>query len=53
MTTDEANNILESCAVIADYFAEYHEFYDGGYQVGKKIAKRIRSLKCGLTKRQR
>jgi hypothetical protein len=29
------------CAEIAEELAVHHDFFDGGYEVGKKIAKKI------------
>lgn len=32
----------EACAEIAEYLARNHDFFDGGYEVGLKIAAEIR-----------
>lgn len=34
--------MLEEAAQIADHLAQHHDFYDGGYEVGRKIAKECR-----------
>lgn len=48
MNDIDTNRVLEACAIIADELAEeHHDFIDGGYEVGRKIAQKIRCLKQG------
>lgn len=38
-------NEREACAKVADDLSKHHDFYDGGYEVGRKIVQAIRSRK--------